>query len=48
MLFPDLALSSALPYFHRWPLLPVMNRAARGALEGTITLEDVLRRYQQE
>jgi CIC family chloride channel protein len=48
MLFPDLTLSSALPYFHRWPLLPVMNRAARGALEGTITLEDVLRRYQQE
>jgi CIC family chloride channel protein len=48
MLFPDLTLSSALPYFHRWPLLPVLNRAARGALEGTVSLEDVLRRYQQE
>lgn len=48
VLFPDLPLSSALPHFHRWPLLPITNRAVRGALEGTVSLEDVLNRYQQE
>jgi CIC family chloride channel protein len=47
VLFPDLPLASALPHFQRWPLLPVANRAVRGALEGTVSLEDVLRRYQQ-
>lgn len=47
-LFPDLPLDSALPYFSRWPLLPIMNRASKGTLEGIITLEDVLRRYQSE
>jgi CIC family chloride channel protein len=47
VLFPDLPLASALPHFRRWPLLPVTNRAIRGALEGTLSLEDVLRTYQQ-
>lgn len=47
ILFPDLPLSSALPHFQRWPLLPVTNRALRGSLEGAVTLDDVLRRYQQ-
>jgi CIC family chloride channel protein len=47
VLFPDLPLSAALPHFRRWPLLPVTNRAMRGALEGTVSLEDVLQRYQQ-
>ncbi|MEO6802508.1 MAG: chloride channel protein, partial [Granulicella sp.] len=47
VLFPDLPLSSALPHFKRWPLLPVTNRAVRGSLEGTVSLEAVLRRYQQ-
>ncbi len=47
ILFPDLPLSSALPHFQRWPLLPVTNRAMRGALEGEVTLDDVLHRYQQ-
>ena len=47
VLFPDMPLASALPHFQRWPLLPVANRAVRGALEGTVSLEDVLRRYQQ-
>jgi len=47
ILFPDLPLASALPHFRRWPLLPVTNRAARGALEGTVSLDDVLRRYQE-
>lgn len=47
ILFPDLPLDSALPYYPRWPLLPIMNRASRGTLEGIVALEDVLRRYQR-
>lgn len=47
LLFPDLPLSSALPHFRRWRLLPVTHRALRGALEGAVTLQDVLQRYQQ-
>jgi CIC family chloride channel protein len=47
VLFPDLPLAAALPHFRRWPLLPVTNRAVRGALEGTLSLSDVLNRYQQ-
>ena len=46
VLFPDLPLAAALPHFRRWPLLPVTNRAVRGALEGTISLQDVLERFQ--
>jgi CIC family chloride channel protein len=47
ILFPDLPLDSALPYFPRWPMLPIMNRASKGTVEGIVTLEDVLRRYQR-
>jgi chloride channel protein, CIC family len=47
VLFPDLPLSAALPHFRRWPMLPITNRAMRGALEGAVTLEEVLKRYQQ-
>jgi CIC family chloride channel protein len=47
LIFPDQPLASALPHFRRWPLLPVSNRAMRGALEGVLTLDDVLKRYQQ-
>jgi CIC family chloride channel protein len=47
VLFPDLPLSSALPHFQRWPLLPITNRAMRGSLEGVVSLQDVLNRYQQ-
>jgi CIC family chloride channel protein len=47
ILFPDLPLSSTLPHFKRWPLLPIANRAMRGALEGTISQSDVLKRYQR-
>jgi chloride channel protein, CIC family len=46
-LFPDLPLDSALPYFARWTVLPIQNRASKGNLEGIITLEDVLYRYQK-
>jgi CIC family chloride channel protein len=48
ILFPDLPLSSALPHFQRWPLLPVTNRAIRGSLEGVVSLQDVLNRYQKQ
>jgi CIC family chloride channel protein len=48
LIFPDQPLASALPYFRRWPLLPVSNRATRGALEGLLTLDDVLQRYQRQ
>ena len=46
LLFPDLPLDTALRYFSRWQLLPVLNRANKKKLEGVITLEDVLSRYQ--
>lgn len=48
VLFPDMPLESALHHFPRWPLLPVQNRATQGALEGVITLENVLRRYREQ
>ena len=48
LIFPDQPLASALSHFRRWPVLPVSNRAMRGALEGVLTLDDVLKRYQQE
>ncbi len=47
LIFPDQPLSSALPHFRRWPLLPVANRARRGTLEGVLSLDDALRRYQR-
>jgi CIC family chloride channel protein len=47
VLFPDLPLDNAFHYFPRWPLLPVQNRANRGTLEGVLTLDGVLKRYQQ-
>jgi chloride channel protein, CIC family len=48
VLFPDLPLASALPHLQRWPLLPITNRAIRGSLEGVVSLQDVLGRYQQQ
>ena len=48
LLFPDLPLDTALRHFSRWPLLPVSNRASKGTLEGMVTLEDVLARYQRQ
>lgn len=45
-LFVDLPLDNALPHFPRWPLLPVVNRASRGKLEGIVTLNAILNRYQ--
>ncbi len=48
LIFPDQPLSTALPYFRRWPVVPISNRATRGALEGVLSLDDVLKRYQQQ
>jgi CIC family chloride channel protein len=48
LLFPDLPLDSAIPYLARWCVLPIQNRASKGILEGVVTLEDVLGRYQQK
>jgi chloride channel protein, CIC family len=42
-----LRLDSAIPYLSRWPVLPIQNRAREGTLEGVVTLDDVLRRYQR-
>jgi CIC family chloride channel protein len=47
ILFPDQPLDNALHHFPRWPLLPVQNRANKGALEGILTLDGVLKRYQE-
>jgi CIC family chloride channel protein len=47
LLFPDMPLDAALRFFPRWPLLPIANRASKGALEGMVTLEHVLERYQR-
>ena len=46
LLFPDQPLAHALPYFKQWPVLPISNRAMRGVIEGVLTLDDVLKRYQ--
>jgi len=48
LLFPDLPLDSAIPYFSRWPVLPIQNRASKGVLEGVVSLDDVLSRYQRQ
>lgn len=48
VLFPDLPLDSTLGYFARWPLLPIRNRASKGALEGVVSSDDVLRTYQEK
>ena len=47
LLYPDQPLAVALPHFRRWPLLPVSNRATRGTLEGAVSLNNVLDRFQQ-
>ncbi len=45
-LFPDLPLDTTLRHLHRWPVLPVVSRADVGTLEGVITMEAVMHRYQ--
>jgi len=46
-LHPDHPLETALRYVDRWPMLPVVNRADFGKLEGVISQRDVLDRYRE-
>jgi CIC family chloride channel protein len=46
-LHPDHPLETALRYVDRWPLVPVVNRADFGQLEGVISQHDVLERYRE-
>ncbi|MGO8717835.1 MAG: chloride channel protein [Acidobacteriaceae bacterium] len=46
-LYPDLPLNETLAHFHRWPILPVVNRAVSGLLEGVVSQADVLKCYQE-
>lgn len=45
-LHPDYRLEAALKYVDQWQLVPVVSRADTRKLEGVISKEDVLRRYQ--
>ena len=45
-LHPDHPLETALRYVDRWPLVPVVNRADLGKLEGVVSQHDVLDRYR--
>jgi CIC family chloride channel protein len=47
MLYPDMPLNETLADFYRWPLLPIVNRAVSGLLEGTVTRAGVLQTYQR-
>ena len=47
VLFPDMPLDSTLHHFPRWPLLPILNRASKGTLEGIVSQDDVLHCYQE-
>jgi CIC family chloride channel protein len=46
-LHPDHPLETALRYVDRWPLVPVVNRADFGQLDGVISQHDVLERYRE-
>jgi CIC family chloride channel protein len=46
-LYPDLPLEAALPYVSQFPLIPVVHRADSHRLEGIISREDVLKKYEQ-
>lgn len=46
-LYPDLPLNETLAYFYQWPLLPIVNRAVSGLLEGVVRQADVMRCYEE-
>jgi chloride channel protein, CIC family len=46
-LHPDHPLEAALRYVDRWPIVPVVNRANFSQLEGVVSRQDVLARYQE-
>jgi chloride channel protein, CIC family len=45
-LYPDLPLDMTLRHLHRWAVLPVVSRANIRALQGVVTMETVMARYQ--
>jgi CIC family chloride channel protein len=47
LLYPDQPLNETLAYFYQWPLLPIVNRAVSGLLEGTVSQAGVLRCYEE-
>lgn len=46
-LYPDLPLNDTLAFFPRWTILPIVNRAMSGLLEGVVSQADVLQCYQR-
>jgi CIC family chloride channel protein len=46
-LHPDHPLEVALRYVDRWPIVPIVNRANFSQLEGVVSKQDVLARYQE-
>jgi CIC family chloride channel protein len=46
-LHPDHSLEAVLRYVDLWPLIPVVNRANFSQLEGVVSKQDVLMRYQE-
>ena len=47
-LFPDLPLDVALRFINRVPMIPVVNRADLSKLEGVVSSDAVLKRYQSD
>ncbi len=46
MIFPDEVLEDVLRWTGEWPILPVVNRADLGRLEGVLTLGDILHAFR--
>ena len=46
LVFPDESLEEALRWAGDWPVLPVVNRADLGKLEGVLALSDILRAFR--
>jgi len=46
LVFPDESLEEVLRWAGDWPVLPVVNRADVGKLEGILTLPDILRAFR--
>ncbi|MGH9690638.1 MAG: chloride channel protein [Candidatus Acidiferrales bacterium] len=47
MIFPDESLEEVLRWAGDWPVLPVVNRADLGKLEGILSLSDILHAFRQ-
>jgi CIC family chloride channel protein len=47
IIFPDEALDEVLRWTGDWPVLPVVNRANLGKIEGVLTLPDILHAFRK-